>query len=153
MSGFLQGAVDEAPIVPKDVDLGGGFVVHTNWLSPKQRDDVVNAGTEVGRRGRLDVHRKKYAHAWCRRVIKGWDGLTRDIFFKRLKMYIVPEQRARIDKVFEDHGGLLPYSHEDAVKLYCNAVPDLFAEPLRQALNEMDEDDQAFDEQVDSKSA
>lgn len=150
--GFLTGAIDTAPELTKDVDLGNGFVVVLNWLSPSQRDEVQQASAELGRRGRLEINRDKHAKAYCRRVFRGWRGLTEEVFYDDLKIYIKKGMQEQVDAGFKEGKGQLPYSLEDCIFVYLNALPLKFADPIREALMEMDEEDRADRKRVNSKS-
>ena len=92
------------------------------------------------------AHDAKFQEAFCRKVIKGWDGLT----VANLED-LLPNVTINIDAEEDGadrftSGGQIPYSHELAVLIYREAWSDSFADKIFIALkdgvgDEADEDE------------
>ena len=149
--GFLQGKVDEAPEIVRDVVIHDTFVVQMRWLTPAQRDAISKASIET-KRG-IEVNRERYARAFTKRAIEGWRGLTVDILIDHLKVTLKHDgAEAALRKVEKENGGQLPWSQDDAILLYLSALPAKFAEKLGDAMFEMDNDAETMEDVVVGKS-
>lgn len=146
VGGFLSGKVNEIPDREKEVVIADKFVVTVHWLSPKERDMIGKACIAPGRKGVAEVDRDKHARAYTRRVVKGWRGLTIDTLTGPLKIAIYPDALTELKKVQETNGGELPFNQADSELIYLNALPDKYANRIKEVMDEWDEEDKAQDE-------
>jgi hypothetical protein len=142
VSGFLAGKVNEVPDREKEILIADTFVVTIHWLSPKERDWIGKQCIKQNRNG-TDIDRDKHARAYTRKVVKGWKGLTLDVLTGPLKVAIFPEALAELKKVQEANNGELPFSQADSELIYLNALPDKYANRIKEAMDEWDEEDKA----------
>lgn len=141
-TGFLTGKINEVPDREKDISIADKFVVTIHWLSPKERDWIGKQCIET-KKGVADINREKHARAYTRKVVKGWKGLTIETMTGPLRMAIFPEFLAQLKEVQKDNNGELPFSQGDSEVLYLNALPEKYANRIKEAMDEWDEEDKA----------
>jgi hypothetical protein len=148
--GFLTGAVNETPELLKDITIADKFVVTIKWLAPKERDAILKQCTEY-KRGMPDVNRDRHARAYTKRVVRGWRGLTVDTLTGPLKVQIFDHALEAVQKVAKENGGELPFNQEDSVLIYLNALPDRYANKIREAMEDWDDDVDKYEADVEKK--
>ena len=150
MGGLLSGNIDENPDLEKFVDIADGFRVKIRWLSPKARDEIAKLCTEY-KRGIPDVNRERHARAYTKRVVRGWEGLTVDILTGPLKIAINSDSVPKLKLVEKENGGSLPFNQDDSALIYLNALPDKYANKIKDAMDEWDDDVGAQEEEIEKK--
>lgn len=91
------------------------FVVDAAYLDGEDQENMQNSCRHRSRTGEWELDRNKYRDKFCRKVIKGWRGLTLGNLVRLLPNYnsVSPETFSN-----EYPEGEIPYSHETATMLY-----------------------------------
>jgi hypothetical protein len=148
--GFLTNAINDQPDIERDVHIADQFFVTVRWLSPKQRDEILKQCTDY-KRGIPDINRERHARAFTKRAVRGWRGLTIDTLTGALKIQVYPSAYADLKKVQEDNNGQLPHTQEDSVLIYLNALPDRYANKIKEAMDDWDDDFEKQEEVISKK--
>jgi hypothetical protein len=147
--GFLTGHINDSPDITKDVAILDKFVVTVRWLSPKQRDEIGKQCTEY-KRGMPDINRERHARAYTKRAIVGWEGLTLEVL-EKLRVSIHATAVDALREVEKKNNGTLPYNQEDASLIYLNALPEKFANKIKDAMDEIDDNSLAEEDIIEKK--
>jgi hypothetical protein len=144
----MQIHVDERPAIPpRELEIYDGFVLDIGWLPPKRRDNISRQA--YYRRGQWQEHGDEaFARAYTGEVIRGWRGFRLDICEGYLKVKLTESSRAEV----EAEGGEIPYSADNAVRVYRNAVAAKFAQKIRDFLEDWD-DENDTEEQARKKDS
>ena len=149
--GFLQGRIDDNPVIEKDVAIADKFVVRVRWLTPKQRDEIAKQCTEY-KRGMPDINRERHARAYTKRAIIGWSGLTVKTMTGPLFVKLTPEGLDYCKRLEAENGGELPWSLDDSATLYMSALPEKYANKIKEAMDDFDDNADAQEEDIRGKS-
>lgn len=147
--GLIQGKIQESPEIEVDITLVDSFVLNLRWPTAKERDALAKQCTEW-KRGQPDLNRDKFARAYCKKVILGWSGLTAEVLPK-LGIVLNKEGRDGIAQVQKDNNGEIPFNINDAIDIYQNALPERFANKIKEALDEVDDNFEQYVGHVEGK--
>lgn len=112
------------------------FVVEVRYVDGETQEDMLNSCRVRTRTGEWDTDRKKYREKWCRKVIRGWRGLTLANFRRLLPQRDSTNPEQFLEK-FPD--GEIPYSHEAACDLYREARAQDFVNVVLEAFRVSDD--------------
>lgn len=130
--GLFSKALDESPERVKRIHIAKTFYVDIRWITPKQREQMLTRCSERGNVSALNL--AKYAVAFSRAVIVGWEGLTTEIAIGDLGVAFKETEIAALLEYEKKSGGFLPYEVDDAANLYRTAKSEAFADKIQEAL-------------------
>ncbi len=152
MPGYLKKLkTKKVAIEPRDCPIHGTFVLSVvlpdqSTLDAERPQTLYSKGPKKG-----EFAKEKWAPVFVKNRIRGWSGLTEDVFFGYLSMglYGYDRNNPELKKLFADHNGEFPFSPEEAADMLLVVYDDTILTPVLEFLNswkaELSEGDEAAD--------